>query len=67
MPDGAEQSVRRGAETMRIGEWLVEPALNQISAPGKTSKLEPKAMAVLCYLAQRPGEVVSRESLLSAI
>lgn len=67
MPDGTEQSVRSRSEPFRVGEWLVEPALNQLSAAGKTSKLEPKAMAVLCYLAQRPGQVVSREALLSAI
>jgi TolB-like protein/DNA-binding winged helix-turn-helix (wHTH) protein len=67
MPDGAEQAVRNRSEPLRIGEWLVEPALNQLSAAGKTSKLEPKAMAVLCYLANRPGQVVTREALLSAI
>lgn len=50
---------------IRIGDWTVEPALNQISAAGRTVKLEPKAMAVLAYLADRPGEVVSRETLLS--
>src|SRR3954447_5229841 len=52
---------------LQIGEWLVEPALNQLSAAGRTLKLEPKTMAVLVYLAQRPGEVVSREALLAAI
>src|SRR6185295_9752009 len=30
-------------------------------------KLEPKATAVLAYLADRPGQVVSREALLSAV
>src|SRR5262245_13629225 len=46
---------------------MVDPALNQLSAPGRSVKLEPKAMAVLVYLAQRPGEVVSRETLLAAV
>ena len=49
-----------------MGDWAVEPALNQLSAAGKTVKLEPKAMSVLVYLAHRPGQVVSREALLSA-
>jgi TolB-like protein/DNA-binding winged helix-turn-helix (wHTH) protein/cytochrome c-type biogenesis protein CcmH/NrfG len=53
--------------TLQIGDWAVEPALNQLSAAGKTMKLEPKAMAVLVYLADRPGRVVSREALLSAV
>ncbi len=30
-------------------------------------KLEPKAMAVLVYLARRPGQVVSRETLLAEV
>jgi DNA-binding winged helix-turn-helix (wHTH) protein/TolB-like protein/Tfp pilus assembly protein PilF len=52
---------------LQIGDWKVEPALNEMSAAGRTVKLEPKAMAVLAYLADRPGQVVSREALLSAI
>src|ERR1700693_3730445 len=54
-------------ERLQVGNWMVEPALNQLSAAGKTVKLEPKAMAVLIYLANRPGQVVSREALLSAV
>ncbi len=52
---------------MKIGDWTVEPELNQLSAAGKTVRLEPKAMAVLACLAERPGEVVSREALLSKV
>jgi DNA-binding winged helix-turn-helix (wHTH) protein/TolB-like protein/Tfp pilus assembly protein PilF len=67
MPDGAEQSSIRDPAVLRVGSWTVEPPLNRLSAEGKAVKLEPKAMALLCYLAQRPGQVVSREALLSAI
>jgi adenylate cyclase len=56
-----------GKPRLQVGEWTVEPALNQLSAAGTTVKLEPKAMAVLVYLADRPGQVVSREALLSAV
>lgn len=52
---------------MKIGDWTVEPALNQLSAADRSMKLEPKAMAVLVHLAERPGEVVSREALLVAV
>jgi DNA-binding winged helix-turn-helix (wHTH) protein/TolB-like protein/Tfp pilus assembly protein PilF len=52
---------------MKIGDWTVEPALNQLSAADRSVKLEPKAMAVLVYLAERPGEVVSRDALLVAV
>lgn len=53
--------------TLQVGGWTVEPALNLLRAEGKTVKVEPKAMAVLCCLAARPGQVVSREALLSAV
>jgi adenylate cyclase len=52
---------------LRVGDWTVEPALNQISSAAKTVKLEPKAVSVLVYLADRAGQVVSREALLSAV
>ncbi len=65
MPVGTESPPAPGS--LQVGDWTVEPALNQLSAAGKTVKLEPKAMAVLVYLAARPGQVVSREALLSAV
>lgn len=52
---------------LRIGRWNVEPDLHQLSGNGRTVKMEPKAMAVLCHLAARPGQVVSREDLLDAV
>ena len=67
MPVGTEPPPMPGNERMQIGDWTVEPALNQLSAMGKTVKLEPKAMAVLVCLADRPGQVVSREALLAAV
>ncbi|MBV9340066.1 MAG: winged helix-turn-helix domain-containing protein [Acidobacteria bacterium] len=49
-----------------IGEWLVSPALNQISRNGTSTRVEPKAMQVLVYLADHPG-VVSKDQLISAV
>jgi TolB-like protein/DNA-binding winged helix-turn-helix (wHTH) protein/Tfp pilus assembly protein PilF len=46
-----------------VGEWLVDPAAGQIAKGGRAWKLEPKVMDVLCYLAGRPGELVTREDL----
>ena len=67
MPEHAEGVAGHTEETLRVGDWTVDPALNQVSASGKTVRLEPKAMALLAYLAERPGEVVSREALLAAV
>src|SRR6266702_567513 len=67
MTVGTESPPALSKERLQVGDWVVEPALNQLSAAGKTVKLEPKAMAVLVYLANRPGQVVSREALLSTV
>ncbi|KRT58700.1 winged helix-turn-helix domain-containing protein, partial [endosymbiont of Ridgeia piscesae] len=58
--DLAEQSIRGGG-------WLLDAPLNQIEQDGRGVRLEPKAMALLLYLAQRADEVVSRKQLLSAL
>ena len=50
----------------RIGDWSVSPALNQVSRDGNCTRLEPKAMQVLVYLAENPG-VVSKNQLISAV
>jgi DNA-binding winged helix-turn-helix (wHTH) protein/TolB-like protein/Tfp pilus assembly protein PilF len=67
MPIAIDTLVAPSQGRLRVGDWLVEPDLNQLSAPGKTVKIEPKAMAVLLHLASRPGQVVSRETLLSDV
>jgi DNA-binding winged helix-turn-helix (wHTH) protein/TolB-like protein/Flp pilus assembly protein TadD len=54
-------------ERLRVGDWTAEPALNQLSAGARVVKLEPKAMEVLMTLAARPGEVVSRDTLLAEV
>lgn len=48
----------------RIGRRLVQPELNTIVHSGKATRVEPKVMEVLVYLARRPGEVVGRETLI---
>jgi TolB-like protein/DNA-binding winged helix-turn-helix (wHTH) protein/Tfp pilus assembly protein PilF len=50
----------------RIGDWLVSPALNQIGSNGSSTRVEPKAMQVLVYLAQHPG-VIGKEQLISSV
>jgi DNA-binding winged helix-turn-helix (wHTH) protein/TolB-like protein/Flp pilus assembly protein TadD len=54
-------------KVLGIGEWTVEPDLNQLSAGERVVKVEPKAMEVLVCLATRPGEVVSRDALLAEV
>jgi TolB-like protein/DNA-binding winged helix-turn-helix (wHTH) protein len=54
------------AGDFKVGDWLVSPALNQISGSGKSSRVEPKAMQVLVHLAGNPG-VVNKDQLISAV
>src|SRR4051794_4949979 len=51
----------------RIGEWWADRTANQLGRGAQAVRVEPKAMAVLMALAARPGEVVSREALLTAV
>src|SRR5689334_1412383 len=52
---------------VRIGEWVADPATNELRRGRRTVRLEPKPMDVLMLLAARPGEVVSREELLTEV
>ncbi|HEY7699986.1 MAG TPA: winged helix-turn-helix domain-containing protein, partial [Vicinamibacteria bacterium] len=57
-------------KSFRVGEWRVEPTLNQIfrdSNPDFSVRLEPKAMQVLVYLAERAGEVVDKDSVIQDV
>jgi len=47
----------------RVGEWSVDPTNNCVRLGDRVVNLEPKVMDVLVYLAQRQGQVVSREEL----
>lgn len=51
----------------RLGEWLVQPSLNQLSHGQIVLHLRPKAMDVLVYLATRGGAVVSKDEVIKAI
>jgi len=53
--------------SFRIGDWKVNPALDEISRDGRKVKLEPRMMRLLCCLAARPGAVVSLAELLDQV
>ncbi|HSB09455.1 MAG TPA: winged helix-turn-helix domain-containing protein [Blastocatellia bacterium] len=55
------------AGTFRIGDRVVEPQLNSITARGNTIRVEPKMMQVLVCLAQHASEVVSKEHLIRTV
>ena len=50
-----------------VERCLVEPSMDRIRCGGRETKVEPRVMEVLCYLADRPGQVVSREDLEASV
>ncbi len=50
-----------------IGSTRVDPLRNRLAVAGIEIPFEPKVMQVLCLLASRPGEVITREELLSGV
>jgi len=58
---------RGQAEYFTVGEWLVKPAVDRIERSGQSVTLEPRAMDILVYLAQRPREVISIDRLVEDV
>ncbi|MEL6704834.1 MAG: winged helix-turn-helix domain-containing protein [Bacteroidota bacterium] len=50
-----------------VGEWHVQPLLNSATRRSQAVSVEPRVMAVLTYLAQHAGQVVTRSDLLDAV
>ncbi len=55
------------ARRFQVGDFLVEPDLNRITRGNTAVSVEPKVLDVLVCLAQRPGEVFTREEILRAV
>jgi len=50
-----------------LDDWVVQPRLNRISCDESTVTLEPKIMQVLVCLAQRAGDLVTRQDLIDTV
>ncbi len=48
-----------------IGDWLIDPAANELKRNGNVVRLEPRAMQALLCLAENAGRPVTREELLA--
>ena len=55
------------ASALKVGDWDVDATANQLSRDGQSTRLEPKVIEVLVYLACHAGDVVGREELLQAV
>ena len=55
------------AREFRLANWLVTPELNRISDGDRSVSIERQVMEVLAFLAEHPGEVLSRDRILKAV
>ncbi len=51
------------ARPFAVADWVVQPSLLRIACGERSVRLEPKVMALLVYLAERAGQVITREEL----
>jgi len=54
-------------QSFLVGDWCVSPATGQITKGDTEHRLEPKAMAVLVYLARHAGKPVTRNELEESV
>ena len=70
-PQHAIQTKERAAEMSHkrfiVGEWTVDPSTNTLLKEDRTVALAPRLIDLLVYLAQHPGEVVSRNTLVESV
>ncbi len=56
-----------GPFVYEFGEWIVEPSLNRLGHDGDLVHVEPRTLAVLTYLLDRPGRLVSIDEMLDQV
>ena len=51
----------------QVGDWSIDPGLDEISRGAEVVKLEPRMMRLLCRLYESHGQVVSYQELLDSV
>jgi TolB-like protein/DNA-binding winged helix-turn-helix (wHTH) protein/Flp pilus assembly protein TadD len=51
----------------RLGKWWVEPAAGTLSADGEVVSIRPREMALLVYLAENQGNVVTADDIMDNV
>ena len=57
----------RSARTLRFGVFSADLATGELSKAGRKLRLQEQPFQILAILAQRPGELVTREELVKAL
>ena len=55
------------SRVLRIGDWRVDPELDELSREGRTIRVEPRTMQLLLCLAAHAGRVVDIRQLLDEV
>lgn len=50
-----------------VGEWRIDGNSLSATRNGETRTIEPKAFSVLCYLHERPGQLVTIDTLMDSL
>jgi TolB-like protein len=67
MSASPKASDKRAKNDFLVGGWLVRPPLNEISTAGVTRRLRSQLMDFLVLLAERAGEVISKDEILEEV
>jgi TolB-like protein/DNA-binding winged helix-turn-helix (wHTH) protein/lipopolysaccharide biosynthesis regulator YciM len=51
----------------RLGKWLVEPSLGNLTADGETVSIRPREMDLLVYLAEQQGGIVTADDIITHV
>lgn len=51
----------------QIGDWRASPATGDLARDGRVTKLDPRAMRLLIFLAERPGAILAVHDLLDGV
>ncbi len=51
----------------RLGKWLVEPSPGTLTADGETISIRPREMALLVYLAEQQGGIVTADDIITHV
>ena len=54
-------------ESRRLGPWTIEPSLGRVRRGSHIERIEPRVMAVLLALTEKPGETVARGQLVQTV
>jgi DNA-binding winged helix-turn-helix (wHTH) protein len=51
----------------RFGDWVLDILRYEVQRAGEPILLRPKAFQVLCYVVERPGQLVTKEELFRVL